>query len=159
MSALEQVRPLVEEKCRNLGYELFEARLFRAGSRSILRICIDSPAGVTIADCERASNEISVLLDVENFLGGRSYVLEVSSPGIDRPLKTERDFRRILGKEVTVHLKEPVNGKSHCRGVVISCENNALDLDCDGAAVTLSLDQVLSGKEEISFKRSGKEQQ
>jgi ribosome maturation factor RimP len=152
MSSLEQLEPLIAAKCSELGFELFEARFFRAGSRSILRIFIDSDKGVKVADCESVSNALSILLDVENFQNGRSYTLEVSSPGIDRPLKAERDFKRILGKNVKVNLREPFDGKIVLNGTVERCENNKLYLNDNGTYLDLSLDLVLSAKEEITFK-------
>ena len=152
MASLEEIEPLIGEKCAELGVELFEARFFRAGSRSILRIFIDRPEGVSIADCERVSTALSVLLDVENFQGGRPYTLEVSSPGIDRPLKTERDFRRSRGRDVVVHVKEPGGTTSNRTGTVEQCDGGVLRLSCDGTIVELPLETILSGKEQVRFK-------
>ncbi|MBN1575438.1 MAG: ribosome maturation factor RimP [Chitinispirillaceae bacterium] len=152
MSALEYIEPLIAEKCADMGFELFEARFFRAGSRSILRIFIDRPKGVTIADCEQVSNSLSLLLDVENFLNGRSYALEVSSPGIDRPLKIEREFRRARGREVTVYLREPCNGNMQFKGIIEWCEHDVLCLVCDGQTIELPLAAITSGREEMKFK-------
>lgn len=152
MASIEDVEPLIGQKCTELGVELYEARFFRAGSRSIVRIFIDTPDGVSIADCERVSNELSAVLDAENFLNGRPYTLEVSSPGIDRPLKTEKDFRRIYGREVAVHLQEPGGSSSSLTGIVERCEAGVLYLACDGTTVELPLENILSGKEQIRFK-------
>ncbi|MBN1757634.1 MAG: ribosome maturation factor RimP [Chitinispirillaceae bacterium] len=152
MAALEEIEPLISEKCSEFGVELYEARFFRAGSRSILRIFIDRSEGVSIADCEQVSNALSVLLDVENFMGGRPYTLEVSSPGIDRPLKTEKDFRRIYGRNVVVHFKKPDGTNATGSGTVEQCEGGILRLSCDGTPVELPLDTILSGKEQIRFK-------
>lgn len=152
MSSLEQVTPLIKAKLEELGYELFDLRFFHAGSRSILRVTIDSPKGITISDCETASHEISVLLDQEDFSSERKYNLEVSSPGIDRPLKTERDFKRITGHRVTVHLKEGIEGKKKLTGDVLSCEDNKLRLQIEHSIVEIPLSDIYSGKEEIRFK-------
>jgi ribosome maturation factor RimP len=152
MSTLENVEPLIAAKCTEAGFELFEARFFKAGSRSILRVFIDGPKGVSIADCERISHSLSDLLDLENFLDGRAYTLEVSSPGIDRPLRDEREFRRVAGKNVSVYLREAVGGKLNWQGVVQRCENGVLYIECKGASVELPLDLITSGKEEIKFK-------
>lgn len=152
MSSLEQVKPVIEGKCAELGFELFEARFFRAGSRSILRIFIDGMNGVTIADCENVSSALSLVLDVEDFLGGKPYTLEVSSPGVDRPLKSEREFRRVVGREVTVNCREAVDGKKTVRGTVVRCENGTLYIENNGISLELPLDQILSGKEELRFK-------
>ena len=152
MASLEAIEPLIGAKCSELGVELYEARFFRAGSRSILRIFIDRSGGVSIADCEMVSTALSVLLDVENFMGGRPYTLEVSSPGIDRPLKTEKDFRRICGREVVVHVRVPDGTTVSHTGTVECCEDGILRLSHDGAAMELALDTVLSGKEQVRFK-------
>lgn len=149
---LEQIKPILSEKCSDIGFELFEMRFFRAGSRSILRIFIDSPKGVTIADCETVSNSLSEILDSEDFLKERTYTLEVSSLGIDRPLKTARDFRRIVGKEVTVHIDPSFEGKLQYTGNIKECSESTLTLDCDNETVDLPLNLIMSGKESIRFK-------
>jgi len=152
MASLEQVEPLIAAKCAELGLELFEARLFRAGSRSILRIFIDGPEGVTVANCEEVSNALSLMLDVENFLNGKQYTLEVSSPGVDRVLKTARDFHRIRTREATVNCRVPVGGKTVVNGIVHRCENNTLYIEINGVITEIPLDHILSGKEELRFK-------
>jgi ribosome maturation factor RimP len=149
---VEQIRPILADKCSDLGFELFEVRFFRAGSRAILRMFIDSPQGVTIADCEKVSNTLSDILDVENFLNARPYTLEVSSLGIDRPLKTARDFRRIIGKEVTVHMDAAFTGKLQHTGIIKECSETTLTLDCDNETVHLPLTLITSGKESVRFK-------
>ena len=148
---LEQVQPLLAKKCDDLGFELFESRFFRAGSRSILRILLDSPNGVTIADCEMVSRSLSDILDSEDFFKGRPYTLEVSSPGVDRPLKTARDFRRITGKEVTVHMDPSFEGKLQFTGIIKECSDDTLFLDCENVKVDLPLNLIMSGKESIRF--------
>ncbi|MFP4013276.1 MAG: ribosome maturation factor RimP [Chitinispirillaceae bacterium] len=152
MSSVEQIRPVVESKIEELGFELFDMRFFGAGSRSILRITVDHPEGVSIRDCERVSREVSLLLDEENFMGDKPYSLEVSSPGIDRPLKTERDFRRVTGRFVVVHLAQGVEGKKTVRGKVLSCEDNKLAVEVEHNTVIIPLCDIYSGKEEIRFK-------
>lgn len=152
MSALEEVRPLVESKVAQLGFELFELRFFGAGPRSIMRITIDKESGISIADCELVSNEVSVLLDEQNFFGEKAYTLEVSSPGIDRPLKTERDFKRVIGKDAAVHLSEAVSGKKSVRGKVLDCKDGNLEIEINKVSVSIPLINIISGKEEIRFR-------
>lgn len=152
MASLEQLEPAIAAKCTELGCELIEARFFRAGARSILRLFIYKSSGVTVDDCELVSREVDVVLEAENFNNGNPYTLEVSSPGIDRPLKTERDFKRIIGKAVVVNLREPLQGKMVVRGTLQTCENNMLSILSNETSCTISLDSVLSGKEEIQFK-------
>jgi ribosome maturation factor RimP len=152
MSFFEQARPLIESKTEELGVEFFDARFFGAGGRSILRITIDRPGGVSIADCERVSGAVGAMLDEGNFFDGKPYTLEVSSPGIDRPLKTERDFKRIAGRDVTLHLSAVVNGKKSLRGKVLDCAGGILNIDTGKDSVNVPLADILSGREEIRFK-------
>jgi ribosome maturation factor RimP len=154
MASFEQIRPLIEEKAAELGVELFDARFFGSGPRSVLRVTIDRAGGVSIADCETVSGAIGQMLDEQEFFDGKPYTLEVSSPGIDRPLKTERDFARIAGRDVTVHLGVPVNGKKSVRGSVVSCADGVLVIRGSGGgdSVSIPLADILSGKEEIRFK-------
>lgn len=152
MSSIEAIKPVIERKIEDLGFELFDLRNFNAGPRSILRITIDSPEGVTIKNCEMVSREISDLLDSEQFSPDRPYTLEVSSPGIDRPLKTERDYKRISGHPVIVHLSEPVEGKKSLSGEIVKCEEGILVLKINNKKVEIPLSIIYSGKEEIRFK-------
>ena len=153
MLSLEHITPLIEAKLGELGLELFDIRFFQAGKRSVLRITVDSPEGVKISDCERASQELTILLDVENFSSGRPYNLEVSSPGIDRPLIRERDYRRIKGRYVVLHLQKEVLGKKTIKGKVIECEDNKVLVQIeDNRLVEISLCDIYSGREEIRFK-------
>jgi len=152
MSALDEVRPLVESKIAQLGFELFEMRFFGAGPRSIMRITIDKEGGIAIADCELVSKEVSALLDEYHFFGEKAYTLEVSSPGIDRPLKTERDFKRVIQKDVVIHLSEAVNGKKSVRGKVLDCKDDNLEIEINRVSVSIPLINIISGKEEIRFR-------
>lgn len=151
MSTLEDVKPLIEAKIRELGFELFDMRFFRAGSRSVLRVVVDSPNGVKIADCAFISNELSDLLDAEDFSSSNPYNLEVSSPGIDRPLKTEKDYNRIRGRDVRVHCTVGVDGKKTIEGEVVSCENGILTIKLETKTIEIPLSDIYSGKEELRF--------
>jgi ribosome maturation factor RimP len=148
----ENVKEAIVAKLDDLGLELFDLRFLQAGSRGVLRIAIDSPDGVKIGDCEKASSELAIVLDVEGFLGGRPYNLEVSSPGIDRPLKTEKDFKRSMGRFVVLQMTPEFPGKKTVRGKVVGCANGILQCEIDGEVKELQLSQIVSGKEEIQFK-------
>jgi ribosome maturation factor RimP len=148
----DAVREMIGAKCAELGCELFDCRFFQAGSRAVLRITIDTAAGVSISDCERVSNELSLMLDVEEFMTGRPYTLEVSSPGIDRPLITERDFRRTIGRFVVLQMAPHYEGKKTLRVKVSGCADGSLHGDIDGTRAELPLALIVSGKEELQFK-------
>jgi len=151
MGSADEVRPLVERKLLAMGFELYDLRYVEAGRHSVLRVYIDKPAGVTIDDCERVSKDLSVMLDVEEFSGG-PYSLEVSSPGADRPLRTERDFRRAAGRGVVLELSQPVDGRMRVAGTVQRCADGVVEVAGDGRVMTVPLTAVRSGKIEFSFK-------
>jgi ribosome maturation factor RimP len=148
----ENIGELIKEKLDEQGFELFDLRYFKAGVRAVLRVTIDGPHGVTIGECERISNELSILLDVEDFSSGRPYTLEISSPGIDRPLKNERDFKRTIGRTVTMQMAEGFQGKKTMRGTVVGCANGVLRCEIDGSIAELPISFIASGKEELEFK-------
>jgi len=150
-SPLDSVRPLIEAAVADLGLELFDARFFGSGPRSVLRVTIDKAGGVAVADCERVSSAVGKLLDEQNFFGDRSYTLEVSSPGIDRVLKTERDFARIVGREAVLNLSVAVGGKRTLRGVIAGCEDGTVIIDIGTESVRVPLADVVGGREELRF--------
>ena len=154
MASLEDVKPLIEEKLKFLRMDLYDIKFIPAGKRSVLRVFIDKEGGVTIADCEKASNEISMLLDVEDFSPG-SYSLEVSSPGADRVLHTQKHFRSVIGQQVNIVLKPETPGgtivtllgkciASRDDGVVIETE--------DGQERRIALSDIDKGSIDIRFK-------
>ena len=119
-----------------LGLELWGLKQLRHGRRVTLRIYIDCMSGVTIDDCEKVSRQVSAILDVQDPIQGE-YTLEVSSPGIDRPLFTLPQFERYLGHEVDLRLRVPVDGQRRFRGtiekvmadkVILLVEGNAFEM-------------------------------
>ncbi|MBD3318242.1 MAG: ribosome maturation factor [Chitinivibrionales bacterium] len=150
MPSIDKAKELIERKLNTMGFELYELKFFRAGPRSILRIFIDKPGGVTIDDCESASNEISMLLDVEEF-SKAPYTLEVSSPGLDRPLTSPRDFRRALDRKVTVRIAEEENKSKTVRGKLEVVTDEHISLDTGKKTVDIPFSRILSGRVEVSF--------
>ncbi|MBI5599511.1 MAG: ribosome maturation factor RimP [Deltaproteobacteria bacterium] len=108
----DRVARLVGPVAEDLGIELVDVVSAAEGGRRILRILIDRPGGVTVGDCERVSREAGKILDVEDAVPG-SYCLEVSSPGLDRPLVREKDFTLAVGKKIYVKTKAPIEGRSN----------------------------------------------
>ncbi len=151
MPTIDQLQPLIEKKLTRLGFDLVELKYIKAGKRSIVRAFIDKEGGVSIKDCEEVSHEVSILLDVENF-SDSTYTLEVSSPGIDRLLTTEKDFSRVLGKDVKLFLQEEDPKQKVMRGTLMDCKEGSLKLNSKGKTVTIPLSTVHSGKVEVTFK-------
>jgi ribosome maturation factor RimP len=154
MAAIEDITPLIEEKLKFLRLDLYEIKFISAGKNSVLRIFIDKEGGVTIADCEKASNEISMLLDVEDFAPGQ-YSLEVSSPGADRVLHTQKHFKSVIGQYVNIVLK-PVPPDTKIVTLTGKCiasrdDEVVLELD-DGAERRIPLAGIDRGTIDIRFK-------
>ena len=128
----EAIEAVVAPVVRAHGLALVDVELRGGGRRTMLRFFIDKPGGVGIADCQRFSDEVGDLLDVAKLLSG-SYDLEVSSPGLDRELKKERELRWAVGKRVRVFTREPVHGRRELVGRLAEVEEEFLTLaDPDG---------------------------
>lgn len=129
-------QPIVEE----MGLELVEVQ-FRRESGWILRLFIDSPKGITVDDCASVSRQVSSYLEVEDLID-QAYTLEVSSPGLERPLKRKEDFVRFAGRKARIKLKEPRDGQRVFLGLLGGLEENILTLDVDGEQMKIDLDVV-----------------
>ncbi len=126
----------LEPVLAGLGYEL--VMLERAG-RGLIRLFIDKPGGVTIDDCVRVSNHLTHLFTVENIDYDR---LEVSSPGLDRPLVKPQDFERFAGEPVTLKLRVPMDNRRRLSGQLVGLQDDAVKLIVDGAEMTVDLRNV-----------------
>src|SRR5512140_3703341 len=126
---LDHIREIVERVAASMGLELVEVEMRGGGKARMLRIFIDKPAGVTHEDCANLSREVSTILDVEDAVGSGSYVLEVSSPGLDRKLFRPADFERFQGSRVKLTTRMPVNGNRHFEGRLERFEAGRLTLD------------------------------
>ncbi len=123
----EELQAIIEPVADAMGFEVVRIS-FGGGGRPILQIMAERPDGtMTVEDCTRLSRELSVVLDVENPVPGE-YMLEVSSPGIDRPLTRLKDFERYAGFDAKLELYEPVNGQRRWRGVLAGVENDQVAL-------------------------------
>ncbi len=120
---------LIEKTVTGLGYEFVD---FERAGRGLLRVFIDSPGGIGVEDCARVSNQLTRLFAVESIDYDR---LEVSSPGLDRPLKRAADFSRFAGREVKLRLQLPKDGRRNFVGRIVSASDDALILDVDGVAI------------------------
>ena len=132
---------MIEPAVSALGYELLGVEHHAAPRRSLLRVYIDSEAGIGIDDCERVSYQVSGILDVEDPVAG-AYDLEVSSPGADRPLFEPSHFERYRGSQVRIRLDWPLDGRRSFRGVLRGCRDGNVLVDVDGAECALPLSQV-----------------
>src|SRR5437667_7973690 len=126
---LDHIHAIAERVAASLGVEVVEIELRGGGKSRMLRIFIDKPSGVTHEDCANLSREVSTILDVEDAVPGGSYVLEVSSPGLDRKLVKPGDFERFQGSRIKLTTREPVKGNRHFEGRLEHFESGRLTLD------------------------------
>ena len=127
---------LVETTVNGLGYELVD---FERSGRGVLRVFIDKPGGISLDDCQTVSNQLTRLFPVENVAYDR---LEVSSPGLDRPLKKEADFARFAGEKVQLKLRMPMAGRKNFAGIIGGVADGILQLDMDGSLVVIELSNL-----------------
>jgi ribosome maturation factor RimP len=120
-----QLRALAAEVAGPLGYSLEDLELLGTGRRRILRVTIDREGGVGVDDCAAFSRDFAALMDVEDPMRG-AYTLEVSSPGLDRPLKETRHFTRSIGKLVRLVLREPMDGQGFLNGRLVAADDDAV---------------------------------
>jgi ribosome maturation factor RimP len=133
-----QLTELIETTVVGLGYELVD--LERTG-RGMLCVYIDQPAGIAIEDCEKVTRQLQHVLTVENIDYER---LEVSSPGLDRPLKKLADFERFAGSEVVITLKKPLDGRKSYRGILHAPQGETIGLEFEGKEGAAMLDFTLA---------------
>ena len=149
----EVLAPVVEQT----GADLENVDVSKAGKRSVVRVVVDRDGGVSmddVADVSRAvSDALDALDEAEPGVLGPSYVLEVTSPGVDRPLTAPRHWRRNVGRLVTVVLKEGAN----VTGRITSADDNNIVLDTDGTETALALADVVRGTVQVEFARQGEE--
>ncbi len=125
---VEKVRAFAEELLPSMGLELFDVQFRREGHGWVLRLFIDREDGVSLDDCSMVSREISDYLDVEDIIE-QSYHLEVSSPGLERPLRNVSDFKRFSGKKARVKLRESIGGQRVFVGIISRVhDNNRIEL-------------------------------
>ena len=128
----EQIQALLAPTVASLGLELLGVEFVPSGHSALLRLYIDAPGRlVGIEDCEAASREVSALLDVEDPIESE-YTLEVSSPGVDRPLFSVEQFARFLGEEAKVQLRLPQDGRRRMAGRIVAAADGRVTLAVEG---------------------------
>jgi ribosome maturation factor RimP len=146
MSLTDQIEAMIRPSIEALGYEVVRVSL--AGStRKVLQIMAEPADGrvMSVEDCARVSRAISAVLDVEDPISG-AYSLEVSSPGIDRPLTRPKDYDRFAGHEAKFETHEPIDGRKRFKGVLKGVRNAAVEIESEGEVVALPLNAIAKAK-------------
>ena len=123
----ELLLPIVEAH----HFELVDVEYVKEGGTRYLRGYIDKPGGITVNDCEAVSRIFSDRLDEDDFIED-SYIMEISSPGLDRPLKKDKDFARSMGKEVEIRTYRPIEKQKEFSGILTAYDDNSVTIDEDG---------------------------
>ncbi len=145
----DNVIEIIEPVIKDLGIDLVDIDLKKMGSKALLRVYIETEAGVTIDDCERVSREVESILDVEDPIP-YSYVLEVSSPGLDRPLKKPADFIRFKGHMVRVVTRPPIGKQTFFSGTLAEANEHEIVLHLPkDREITITYDMISSARLEV----------
>ena len=143
---LERIKILIKPLLDAEQIELFDANYSYQGKRVIIRFILDKfEGGITINGCEHLNQRIAELIEQENFIDG-SYVLEVASPGLDRPLKTEKDFHRAIGENIRLFLRQAINGKIEMEGTIKTAGNDEVIIDADNDLITIPISIINKAK-------------
>jgi len=146
----EKLLSLLEAPIQALGYEVVELEFHPQGRGGLLRVYIDREGGVTVDDCEKASRQVSSVLDVEDPIPG-AYTLEVSSPGLERPLRKSADFTRFAGERAKVELALPLEGRRRFAGTLKGCEGEDVLIEVDGVLHRLPLGIIAKARLDPEF--------
>ncbi|HEY0942944.1 MAG TPA: ribosome maturation factor RimP [Steroidobacter sp.] len=137
----DQLGGLLGPVVAGLGYELWEIEYAPRAGGGLLRLYIDSPDGISLDDCEKVSRAVSAVLDEADPIPNE-YTLEVSSPGLDRVLRTQDHFARFAGERVKVEMIAQINGRKRFQGRLQKVGESEITLDMDGSEVTLPIDDI-----------------
>lgn len=158
----ERLRGLLEPLVSERGLDLEEIDVTPAGKRRVLRVVVDADGGVQLDTCAELSRELSEVLDEDDAMGGAPYVLEVTSPGADRPLTEQRHYRRAVGRLVKAHLTEEAGG-GELTARVTGADEEGLDLEVPGVkgrkptSRRLAYGEIAKARVEIEFNRKAAE--
>jgi ribosome maturation factor RimP len=149
----QKIHELATQVADECGYELVDIGLFGGGSRTLLRVTLDKEGGINLSNCETFSRRLEALMDVEDPIGG-SYTLEVSSPGLDRPLKSLDDFKKNVGKLARIITEEKVNNQNFFLGRIAGVNGTTIRLSvADGREeIILPFDAIAKARLEIELK-------
>lgn len=140
-SLQERLEQMLEPVIVSLGCELLLLEYSPSPKNAMLRLYIDAPAGITLEDCERVSKEVAGVMDVEDPIRS-AYRLEVSSPGLDRPLVKPAHFQRFVGQQAKVQLMAPINGRRRFIGAIVSADADIVRIETEQGIAEIPLAEI-----------------
>lgn len=151
MATLERkLEEILKAPVEALGHALWGVEYIQAGKHSILRLYIDNENGIFVDDCANVSRQVGAVLDVEDPIS-TEYTLEVSSPGVDRPLFNAEQYQAYRGETVKVQLTMPVAGSRNLKGTITGIEGQMLSLMVEGTELIVALDNIRKGNLIVKF--------
>ena len=147
---LERIREAAERVARSAGVEVVDVE-WKIGKQRFLRVYIDKPDGVSHRDCEAVSNQRSVILDVEDLVPGPHYILEVSSPGLDRKLTRPAEFERFAGRLARISTNEPVENQKFFEGRLAGYADGKVQIEVKGRVVAVPVEGIRKANLVVEF--------
>jgi ribosome maturation factor RimP len=159
MGPLERIRDVAARVAASYGLDIFDVELRREGGRQVLRVVIDRPGAnltaeesVSLDDCARVSEELSAIFDVEEIVPVDHYTLEVSSPGLDRPLRHAEDYRRFAGRRAKIVVSAPIERQTAFAGRVLGLDGDEVMFESEGGKrVRLPLGLITRARLDVEF--------
>jgi len=147
---LEKIREAAGRVATSAGMEVIDVE-WKVGKQRFLRVSIDKPGGVSHKDCEQVSNQLSVILDVEDLVPGPAYILEVSSPGLDRKLLKPADYERFVGRLAKISLEQPVENSKFFQGRLAGFAGGMVRIEVKGRVVELPFAAIRKANLVVEF--------
>lgn len=142
---VDNVQEIIAAELEKMDIELVDIEYTKEGGSWFLRIFIDKPGGIGLEDCQQVSESIDPLLDDRDPIP-HSYTLEVSSPGLDRPLRKLADFERFTGEKINLTTYVPVENRRRFKGTLVEASNHSVTMEVDGNSVIIPMEQVASAR-------------
>ena len=147
---IEKIRQAAERVARSEGIEVVDVE-WKVGRQRFLRVYIDKPEGISHRDCELVSQQLSVILDVEDLVPGPRYILEISSPGLDRKLTRPADFERFVGRLARISTLEPVENAKFFEGRLAGYADGIVQIEVKGRVIALPLGGIRKANLVVEF--------
>lgn len=150
MDVVDRVKALAQDYLEQNGIEVIEITYRREQLGMTLRLLADTPQGISIAECEALNNYLSEAMDKEGIINGH-YLMEVASPGLDRPLTTDRDFERVMGKELDVTTYEEIDMRKTHEGALIGMDKESIVIESEGVSTVIPRAKIAGARLKIDF--------
>lgn len=150
MEIVEKVKELVSDYLADHNIELVDMVYRRESGGMMLRLLVDTPEGITLGECEALNKYLGETLDKEDIINER-YTIEVSSPGLDRPFKTDRDFERALGREIEITTFAPIDDRKTHEGKLVGMDKDNIVVKADDISVVIPKDKIALARLKVGF--------